>query len=186
MTAAEDCPVNKSERARCPNCDEAKSVKRSYVKAQTHTVELLAQVANRLQCAVAAHGCNRLEDLQQVLALEGQRQAAGRAGHIDVGAEEHRFHLDGGIGRVIGIGAAQGNTPDIGGKLMILSELELGVVGIDAQGVVNRQQFLLAGLGSNSATSLGQQVLAREGATRLSIVPGAIKVALIDIHATDN
>ena len=70
-------------------------IHRSHVEAQAHSVILLAQVAHSLQGAVATHGGNGLQDLQQVLALKGEGQPVGRARHIHVGAEERRLDLDG-------------------------------------------------------------------------------------------
>lgn len=134
----------------------------SHVKAQAHTIKLLAQVAHSLQRAVTTHGSHSLQHLQQVLALKRESQALGSAGDIHVGAEEHRLHLDGGILWIISVGAAQGYALDIGCELMILSELELRVLAADAQRVVNGQQLLLASLGSHGTTCLGQQILAGE------------------------
>ena len=77
-------------------CKNAGLVDRGNLEAQTDAVELLAQVAHGLQCAVAAHGSHGLQHLQQVLALKSERQTMSGAGDIAIGAQERRFQFDGG------------------------------------------------------------------------------------------
>ena len=69
---------------------------------------------------------------------------------------------------------------------MVLGKLELGVLGTDAHATIDGLKLLLAVLGGDCATGLGQQFLAGECASRLGIVPRAIKLALAHLHATDD
>ena len=129
------------------------SVGPGNVKAEAHAVILLAQVTNGLERAVAAHGSSHLKHLQEVLALEGESQPVGRAGDVGIGREEHGLEPEGACRGVIGVGAAQGDTLDLAGKLVILGKLELGVLGTDAHIVIDGLQFLLAVLGGDGAAS---------------------------------
>ena len=69
---------------------------------------------------------------------------------------------------------------------MIRSELELGVLGIDADALIYGSQFFNTVLGCNSTASLGQQVLAGESTSRLDVVPGPVQLALLYLDTTDN
>ena len=110
----------------------------------------------------------------------------GSAGNINIGTEKHRLYLNRGIRRIIGICATQGDASHICGKLMVLSELELRVLGRDSQCVIHRQQFFNTGLSSHSSSSLSQQVLAGESASGLGIIPYTVQLALIDLHTANH
>lgn len=119
-----------------------------HFEAEAYAVVVLAEVADGLRHAVAGERRGSLEHLEEVFALEGEGESVGGAGDVGFGAQQEGLEVEGAF-TIVGVGAGEGDVVDIPGELMVLREDELGVVGGDADAVVNINEFRLAVFGSD-------------------------------------
>ena len=79
-----------------------------HIKSYSHTIVLLADVANGLQILIAAECRNRLQESQQFVGFEKHGDATVFALGIAVGAKQHGLQCNLGSGFIEGVGAFKG------------------------------------------------------------------------------
>ena len=157
-----------------------------HVEAEADAVVVLGELADLLDGAVAAHGCQELDDGEQLLGLEEQRDAAVLAFGIAVDAEQHALERDLGGLLVQGPRAAERLAGDGGLEGLVFVEDDRGVLAADAYLLVVGRELLLNLGGCHLAAGLGQQVLAGEGAARAAVLPCADESLSGDLVESDD